>query len=142
MATAARKSDLAARAARAAAVVHTEAGVKQQRAVADERALVESGVSTAGALMHSHLLRRAGEEELRTLDAEARRTEERAVSASHERLRRAVAFERADAAEARVRDAIAERAIRDRARRERHDEDAAGDHWNANAAARRSRGGT
>jgi hypothetical protein len=142
MATAGRKSDVAALAARAAAAVHAEAGLKQQRAAAHERALVESGVSTAGALMHSHLLRRAGEEELQTLGAEARRTEERAASASGERARAVVAFERADAAEARVRDAIAERAFRDRARHERRDEEAAGDHWNSNAAARRSRGGT
>ena len=142
MATAARASDAAALALQAASAVHAEAGLKQRRAVADERALVESGSSTAGELMHSHLLRRDGEERLRSLAAEARHAEERAASASRERARAAMAFERADAAEARVREAIAERASRERARHERRDEDAAGDHWNSNAATRRSRGGT
>jgi hypothetical protein len=139
-ATAARESDAAVRAARAASDVHAQAGLAQERAVAAERALVESGFSTAGELMHSHLARRAGEERLRALGAEALRAEEQAALASQERARATLALERADAAEARVQEAIAERALCDRARQEQRDQEAAGDHWNSNAAARRSRG--
>lgn len=142
VARAARKSDAATRTAQAARAVHVAAGLVEERAVAAERARVEAGLSTAGELMSSHQLRRAGEERLRSLYTEAGRAEDVAARASDERARAAKAFERADMAEARVREAIEKRSLQVRAREERRDEEAAGDHWNSKAAGRRSRGET
>ncbi len=141
-AAAVRASESSARAERAASAERARTNRTQQNALAAERTRVESGLATAGELMLHHRTRRIGEERLRELDAEARRAAERAESARAARESEEIALARADAADVRVREVIAERAASERARAERRDEDAANEHFNSNAAGRRSRGGT
>lgn len=141
-AAAVRASESSSRAERAVSAERARTNRTQQNAVAAEYSRVDSGLATAGELMLHHRTRRIGEERLRELDAEAHRAGERAESARAAREREEIAFQRVDAAEVRVREAIAARAASERARDDRRDEDAANDHFNSNAASRRSRGGT
>ena len=141
LASAIRKSDSAERAARAASAAQAVARSKQERAHDSARAHVDSGQATAGELLQAHRGLRVAEERFVELEAEARRAEQRAARADAERSRAASAFARADAARSLVDDHLGERAARVRERGERREEEAIGDHLNASAASRRSRGG-
>ena len=140
VAAVARAANLAGRAADEARRKQAEAYSERERAVAAERARLDSGRATAGALAQSHQFHRAAEAALADLDGEATRAAADAIAALSLEARARAAFERATAAATRVAERAATMVKEEWGQRVKREDDAASDAWNALAARERSRG--
>ena len=139
-AAAARESAAAERALGAARSKGAAARAERRSAVSAEKLEIDAGEATAGSLEQGYRWQVASEKRIETLDGATRQAAEEAAQARSRESGARSALERARTAETRTDERARRVSTEATARRERRDEEAAGDLWNADAANRRSRG--
>jgi hypothetical protein len=139
LAVAVRDGDVALAGAKVTRARRARVASERDDVVAAERARLDAGTATAGAVAGSHLYRRTVEERLATLAVEEKRAAEEATRALAREAHTRSALERASHAATRIDEHVAGRDADLKRRDETRDEEAFADARNAEPLERRSR---